>query len=474
MVKVKKSITEGPIFIRLLLFTIPIILSGLLQVAYNMADNIVVGSFSGDDLALAAVGSTSSLTALAVNLLVGFATGAGVVIAQFYGAKDKSLLSRSLHTAITFSVVCGLAFAAVAFVLSAPAVSIQTKPELFDRALLYFRIICIGIPATTVFNFGAAALRSTGNSRTPLYILSLSGLLNVLLNLFFVIVCKMSVAGVALATIISQYASAVAVIVILINNKDEDCRFDPRKIGIDKALLGRIVRFGLPAGLQSSIFSLSNAIIMSACNTLSTVDVSAKAIAFSIDGMVYTAMDGYLHSTMTFVGQNYGARRFDRIKKVFIYAVIQVGTLGFVLGQIISLFSPSISALYVDSASPDAAAVIDASVGLIRFVLSCYFLCGIMNTISGACRGLGNSFAPMIIGVVVTVAVRFVWVFAFFPMPQFHSLVGLFYCWPITWILANALLILTFIWTWRHTLAKYKEELLSKESEDAAISIAER
>ena len=459
MVKTKKNFTEGPIFTRLILFTIPIILSGLLQVIYNMADNIVVGSFSGDDLALAAVGCTSSLTTLCVNLLVGLSMGSGVVIAQAYGANDKTRLERSIHTSISFSFIIGIVFAVIAFIIAVPALELmQTKPELMDRAVLYFRIICCGIPASTVYNFGAATLRSIGNSKIPLYILGFSGLLNVVLNLFFVIVCNMAIAGVAVATIISQYASAVAVILILMKTKEEGCTLDPKKMIIDKAILGRIIRFGLPAGLQSSIFSLSNVIITAACNTLPTVAVSAKTIAFNIDGLVYTAMDGYLHATMTFVGQNYGARRFDRVKKTFIYAVVQVGVLGFLFGQLITLFAGNIASLYIDPANPDGPAVIAAAVDLVRFVLMFYFLCGIMNTISGACRGLGNSFAPMIIGIVITVAVRFGWVFIFFPMPQFNSLVGLFYCWPITWVLSITALLITFAFTWRGALRRYEDE----------------
>ena len=475
MVKTKNSITEGPIFTRLLLFTIPIILSGLLQVAYNMADNIIVGSFSGDELALAAVGSTSSLTTMSINLLLGLATGSGVVIAQAYGAGDSGKVGRSIHTAITFSAIAGFAFAALAFALSSPAlVAMQTKAELFDRSLLYFRIICIGISASTVYNFGAAALRSTGNSKTPLYILALSGLLNVFLNLFFVIVCRLAIAGVAIATIISQYASAVAVVFILMRSKEDSTRFDLRKIGIDKHILGRILRFGLPAGIQSSIFSLTNIVITAACNTLPTIDVSAKTIAFNIDALVYTAMDGYLHSTMTFVGQNYGARKFGRVKKTFIYAVIQVGSVGFLLGQLITLFAENICWLYIGAQDPDGAAVVASAVGLISFVLSCYFLCGIMNTISGSIRGLGNSFAPMIIGVTATVATRFIWVYLFFPMPMFNNLVGLFYCWPITWIISIIALTLTFIFTWRSVLKKHKDELFSDEcNTEASIEPSE-
>lgn len=448
--KLKASITEGPIFTRLLLFTVPIILSGLLQVMYNIADNIVVGRFSGDELALAAVGSTSSLTTLVVNFLMGLATGSGVVIAQAFGAGDKPRTSRSIHTAITFSVISGLAFGALAFGFSYPALEImKTKPELMSRAVTYFRIICLGIPASTVYNFGSAALRSVGNSKTPLYILTVSGIVNVALNLFFVIICGMAVEGVALATITSQYLSAAAVLFVLFKSKNEESRLDLTKMRLDKAILARILRFGLPAGIQGSLFSISNILLTSAVNTLPTTAVSAKTISFNIDGMVYTAMNSYLHSAMTFVGQNYGACRPDRIKKSILYALCQVAFIGIALGQLIIYFSPQIVSMYISPTDPNFEAVSAAAVDLTHFILSLYFMAGIMETLSGSLRGLGNSMAPMVISIIGTCVVRIIWIYVFFPMKEFNFLVGLYYCYPISWSLTIAALVITLLVTWR-------------------------
>ncbi len=470
MVKIKRDMTSGPIFINLILFALPIMLTGLLQVAYNMADNIVVGSFSGDETALAAIGCTSSLTTLIVNLLMGIAMGSGVVVSHAFGANDKAMVSRSVHTCIAFSAIIGVIFSAIAFALSGPALTLmQTKPELFDSAKLYFRIIALGVPATTVYNFGASILRSIGDSKTPLYILGFSGLLNVSLNLFFVLVCKLSIGGVAIATIISQYLSAAAIIIILVKNKREAWGLSLKKLYIDKIILIKMIRFGLPAGLQSALFSITNILLTTAANQLSTISLSAKTISFNIDALVYTAMDSYLHTSMTFVGQNYGAKNYDRIKKGTLYSIIQVAALGLLLGQIIILFGENIIGLYIEDGDPNRAAVTEEAMNLTKFILSLYFLAGIMNTISGALRGLGNSFVPMLIGIIGTVVVRVVWVFVFFPMKQFHWLNGLYYCYPITWCVSIIALIITFIISLRRA-----KERIAKALEKERVAAAQQ
>ena len=254
MVKTK-SLTEGPIFSRLFFFTLPLIATGLLQVFYNMADSIVVGSFSGDELALAATGSTASLTALIVNVLLGFATGGGVVIAQHFGAKDHENLERTVHTASALAIIGGILFGMIAFIFAEDFLILMgTQEVLLSRATLYFRIIALEIPASTIFNFGAAILRSFGNSKIQLYILSSTGLANVLLNLMFVICFGMTVDGVALATIISQYLSAIAAVIVLLKWKDDSARLDPRKIRIHGATTIRILKIALPTCLQSTLF----------------------------------------------------------------------------------------------------------------------------------------------------------------------------------------------------------------------------
>ena len=442
----KRDLTEGPLFLPMISYVVPIILTGLLQILYNMADNIVVGRFSGDDLALAAVGSTSSLSNLIVNLLMGIAGGSGVVIAQSYGAKNKDRTSRAVHTSMLTAIIGGIVFCIIGLLISRPALAIMdTKEELMSRALLYLRIICLGIPASAIYNFGAAALRSVGDSKTPLVILSCTGLTNVLLNLFFVIVCNMSVSGVALATIISQYVSAVVVIIVLFKRKDQTYALNINMLRLDPELLRSILRLGLPAGFQGTLFSISNIIITSGMNSLATTDIAGKTIAINIEGLVYTAMNSYLHASTTFTGQNFGAKKPDRIKKSILYAALQVTIIGVVGGIILILFGKPIAEMYVDLNDPNREAVLKAAIELMTFMLSCYFLCGVMDTLSGALRGLGYSVIPMIISIGAICVLRAIWVFVFFPMEQFHSLIGIYLIYPISWslgIIFNTLALL--------------------------------
>lgn len=434
--KTKRDLTEGPLFLPMISYVVPIILTGLLQILYNMADNIVVGRFSGDDLALAAVGSTSSLSNLIINLLMGVAGGSGVVIAQSYGAKNKDRTSRAVHTSMLTAVIGGIIFCIIGLIISRPALTIMdTKAELMSRALLYLRIICLGIPASAIYNFGAAALRSVGDSKTPLVILSCTGLTNVLLNLFFVIVCHMSVSGVALATIASQYVSAIVVIIVLFKRKDQPYALNINMLRIDPELLKSILRLGLPAGFQGTLFSISNIILTSGMNSLATTDIAGKTIAINIEGLVYTAMNSYLHASTTFTGQNFGAKKPDRIKKSILYAALQVTIVGVVGGMILILFGKPIAEMYVDLNDPNREAVLKAAIDLMTFMLSCYFLCGVMDTLSGALRGLGYSMIPMIVSIGAICVLRAIWVFVFFPMEQFHSLIGIYLIYPISWSL---------------------------------------
>ncbi|MBO5907864.1 MAG: MATE family efflux transporter [Clostridia bacterium] len=458
MIKTSSKITEGPIFKNLFLFTVPIMLTGLLQVLYNMADNIVVGKFSGDPLALAAVGSTTALTALFVNSLLNIATGSGVIIAQAYGARDSQRTSRSIHTSLTFALIAGVLLGAIAFAFTDPLLALLgTKEEVFSRAALYFRIICIGVPAITIYNFGAAILRSTGNSKTPLYILAASGLLNVLLNLFFVIVCGMTVDGVALATIISQYLSAAAVILILIRSEEDSTKFVPKKMRIDGAILKRMLAIGIPAALQSAMFSMSNMILTGATNTLTAEQVSAKTIAFNVDALLYTVMNSFSSGTMTFVGQNYGAKNYPRVKRSILCSIIQVNVVGILLGQLLTLFNSQIVNMYLDPMDPAAPIVAEYAMELSAFILSCYFLCGVMESLTAACRSLGNALLPMISSIIGTCLLRSLWAIFIFPIPEFNTLVGLFICYPVSWIFVIVCLVVILIFAMR----KVKKELTS-------------
>ena len=430
-----RDFTKGPIFFEITRFALPIMLTGFLQIAYSMADNIIVGRFSGDPLALGAVGSTNSLNNLIINLLIGIGAGSGVIASQFYGAKKNDSVNKSVHTAITFAILSGIIMSALAFGICEDAlIKLGTKPELLSRAVLYSRIICLGIPANTVYNFGAAILRGTGNSRSPLMVLSLAGLSNVLLNLFFVIVCGMSVSGVAIATVISQYASAVAVLLILNHKKDEPYHLDFKKLRMDKDYLVKILRLGVPSGVASSMFSIANVLITSAFNTLPTETVTGITIATNIDALTLTTMNCFGQASMTFVGQNYGAKKPDRIKKTLAYCAVHV----FIVGSLFSLtelvFSRQLVGLYMDDSYQNPELIIEAAITVITLMLSTYLIAGFLDTVSGGLKGLGCTFTAMMINLVCICGFRIVWIYTVFK--NYGTLISLYLCYPISWTIA--------------------------------------
>ena len=455
--KQKSSLTEGPIFTKMALYVLPIMMTGILQLLYNMADHMVVGQFSGDTTALAAVGSTASLTNLIVNLFMGITAGAGVIVARNYGAKDYDTLSRAVHTSMLFALIGGIAFSLIGIGVSAPALELMgTKPEILDKATLYMQIICLGVPATAVYNFGATILRSVGDSKTPLFILSSSGLVNIALNLFFVIVCGMSVEGVALATIISQYISATVVVIILNKRKDTVYSLNFKKLKIDKKLLALILRYGIPAGIQSSLFSISNVMITSAVNSFDTATVSGKTIAANIDGILYTALNSYLHAAMTFTAQNYGAGKPERIKKSLGSALLQVLIVGLSLSSLLLVFGREFASLFIDAHDPNKEAVMSAVMGMLRVTVPLYFMCGVMETLSGTLRGLGYSLTPMITSVGGICVLRIIWIFTAFTLEKFHTISGLYLCYPITWSVTSLTLGIILLAIWPKIKAKLK------------------
>ena len=457
--KFKRDFTEGPLFFRITLFALPIMLTGILQTCYNMADHIVVGQFSGNPHALDAVGSTSSLTSLIVNLLLGISGGPGVVVAQLYGARDDKRLSRAVHTAMCFSLIGGIFVSAVGLAVSSPVLRLMgTKPEIFDLAVLYLRIICIGIPANSVYNFGASILRSTGDSRTPLIILASTGIINVILNLVFVILLGMSVEGVAMATIIAQYLSAVSVVTVLSRKKGEPYGFSFKNICFDKELMLKIFRYGVPAGVQGCMFSIGNVLMTSAVNTLPTTTVTANTIAGNIDAITYTSMNSFAQASMTFVGQNYGAMKKDRIKKSIIYCIIQVFVVGAMVSGTELIFRNQLIGLFLDSSAPEADIIAKAAYELITFLLSTYLICGLMDVVSGALKGLGYAMTPMLISISCICGVRIFWIYAIFPIEAMHTITGLFAAYPVSWSLALIGMITALVIAYRRLMKKTDKE----------------
>ena len=431
----RRDFTSGRLFLPLLYFAIPIMLSGMLQTLYSIADNVIVGRFSSDPFALAAVGSTGSLSALIINLIIGVSAGSSVVIAQMHGARQESLVNRAVHTSLLFALIGGVIMMTLGLAICRPALSlIGTKPELLDSATLYMSIIFIGVPGSALYNFGSTALRATGDSKTPLVILGTSGLINVLLNLFFVIVCNMTVDGVALATIISQYLSAIAVIIVL-HRRTDSIAFRFSKLRIDVSILRRILRLGLPAGVQSSLFALSNVLIQSSVNTFSTPEIAGNTASANIEAFTYVAISSFHHAAVTVTGQNYGAARPDRIKKTFFYCILQCTMVHLILCAVQFPFFEQISYLFVNPDTESAELVVLATVRRLNILLIPYILCGIMDVISGTLRGIGMSVFPMCASLFGACAFRIFWSRVIFFLEPFNSPEGLYISYPISWIL---------------------------------------
>ena len=458
----KRDFTEGPLFTRLFLFALPLMLSGLLQVFYNMADKIVVGQFSSDPDALAAVGSTTIVSTCIVNFALGFSAGSGVIVAQHFGEKDNEKLSRSIHTSISLALIAGISIAILGLVISRPILELMnTKPELIDAAVLYLRIICFGIPANVLYNFGASILRSVGDSKTSLYILGLSGLINVGLNFFFVLVFDMTVDGVALATIISQYISAVLVVIIMMHQKGA-CKFRIKSVSIDFKILKSIIKVGLPAGIQSALFAVSNIVITSAFNSFDKTTVHARTVVQSVDGIVSTLITSYARSTLALTAQNYGAGNLKRVKKVFFYSIIQTVIISVCVAQVILLFCRPIASLYIGSNNENIEEILNIAEGFFRVLLNTYFLCGIMDILSSALRGIKYSVTTMIISLACAIPFRIGWVYLVFPHEPFNTANWLMASFPVSWVIAIIPYTIIIIFAWKKLSKKFSEKKIEE------------
>lgn len=421
------DMTHGGLAGKILIFALPLMLSGVLQALFNAADVVVVGRFSGSE-SLAAVGSAGSLGNLLLNLFIGFSVSTNILVARAYGAKNQREIDLTIHTSMLVSVIGGILVGALGIFLSKDVLLLMGTPDdVIDLSVIYFNVCMIGEPAILVYNFGSAILRAVGDTKRPLYIITLSGILNVVLNLIFVIYCGLGVLGVALATIISQYLSAVLIVVCLMKSKTS-IKLDFKKLGIDKKVLIKIVKIGLPSGLQGIVFSLSNIVLQSAINSFGSATMAGCAAAANIESFIYIAMNAFYQSTMTFTGQNAGANKYDRVKKSFFISMLYVTIAGILLGNLAYVFINPLLKLYTDSASALAEGARRA-----LCVLPLYFLCGAQEVVVGCIRGLGYSVVPMIVSLIGACGLRLVWVFTIFKMHR--SLITLFLSYPITWII---------------------------------------
>lgn len=428
---------NGPLLPKMLLFTIPLILSGVLQLLFNAADVIVVGQFAGNE-ALAAVGSTSSLTNLLVNLFIGMSVGVNVLVARYYGGKQDGEVSETVHTAIVISVLGGVLLAVIGIVLAKPLLTLMDTPEdVIKHSVLYMRIYFMGMPVMLLYNFGSAVLRAIGDTRRPLFYLSIAGVINVCLNLWFVISLHMGVAGVALATIISQAVSAVLIVRCLIQS--EGCfRLYPEKLKISWDKLLRIARIGLPAGIQGSLFSVSNVLIQSSVNSFGSVAMAGNTAASNIEGFVYTAMNAVHQTAVSFTGQNLGGKRFDRISKILAQCLMLVTIIGLVMGNAVVLFGEPLLGLYSSDTE-----VITYGRKRLLYICTIYCMCGIMDVLVGSIRGLGYAIMPMIVSLLGACAFRVVWIYTIFSWNR--TLETLYISYPVSWTLTALVHLICYI-----------------------------
>ncbi|SFI55308.1 putative efflux protein, MATE family [Treponema bryantii] len=423
------DMTEGPIFGKLLKFSIPLIASSVLQLFFNAADVVVVGRFAGDN-SLAAVGSTGSLVNLLINLFMGLSVGTNVVVANYFGAKKKNELTDTIHTAMLVSVISGLILTVVGVIGAKPILTFMQSPEeVLNLAAIYLRIYFGGITATMVYNFGSAILRAKGDTKRPLYILFGAGILNFILNLVFVIPLKMDVAGVGLATVISQILAAILVIILLIKEPD-DFHLNLRKLKINRMIFIQIVKIGLPAGFQGIMFSFSNVIIQSSVNTFGAIIIAGNSAAINLEAFIYTAMNGFSQGSLTFCSQNLGAGKKDRISKVVWISQASIIVIGGVLGALFLLFGRQLLGIF--SKNPE---VIDAGMIRLWIIFTTYFLCGMMDGMANSIRGIGHSLMPVISSLLGACIFRIIWLFTIFLIPQFHTPQTIFISYPISWIL---------------------------------------
>ncbi len=434
--KYSLDMTEKPSFKKILIFSIPLMFTGLLQMVYNMADIIVVGRFAGPN-SLAAVGATSSLINLILNIFFGLAMGSGVMAARYIGAKDDNRLTKCVHTAMTLSVICGISVSIFGFFMSEKLlILMDSPPEVLPLSTLYLKIYFLGSPASLIYNFGASIVRSTGDTKRPLYILTASGIVNIVLNLFLVIVFKLDVAGVAIATITAQYISAVCIVIRLVKMTDA-CRLHFKKLRIDLTELKRIMLIGIPAGIQNSLFSFSNVIVQTTVNSFGATAVSGIAAGSNFDSMIYTCTNAVSQTTMTFSSQNMGAGKYENLSKIYARCL----TLTVIIGGILSLagyiFSDFVVGVF--STDPD---VIKIGAERLRFILPFYTFCSLMDVGAGQLRGMGKSFEPMIITLLGGCGLRLLWIFAFFPKNP--TLIYLYYAYPISWTITFFVLFIFY------------------------------
>lgn len=448
---------SGSVLKKLLLFSLPLMASGVLQLLFNAADIIVVGKFAGDN-SMGAVGSTSSLINLFTNLFVGLSVGVNVIAARAHGANSASDMHDTVHTSMLLSVICGAVLAVIGFILAPEMLILMNATEnQLPLAVMYLRIYFLGMPAMMVYNFGGAILRAVGDTKRPLYFLTAAGVINVLLNLLFVIVLKMGVAGVALATVLSQCISAGLTVLCLIKDNTE-IHLDLKQLKIRKRILFSVMRVGLPAGFQGTIFSLSNVVIQSSINLFGDTVVSGNSAASSVEGFIYMAMNTFHQAAISFTGQHMGAKKYPRIPKILVSSLLCVTVTGLVFGWTAFLLGRPLLGIYSNSSE-----VVDAGMVRLSIIATTYALCGMMDVMVGMLRGLGYSIMPMIVSLLGACGLRILWIATVFQIPEYHSPRTVYLSYPMSWGITLLVHIICYVIVWRRLKRRESEYFVKEE-----------
>lgn len=449
--KYEIDMCNGTLMDKLISFSLPLMLSGILQLLFNAVDIIVVGRFTGRQ-ALAAVGSTTALINIFTNLFIGISLGANVLAARFYASGKEKEMSETVHTSITLALISGLVMALAGVLLARFALNLMGTPnDVIDQSVLYMRIYFLGMPFFMLYNYGAAILRAVGDTKRPLFFLVISGMTNAVLNLVLVIVFHMGVAGVAIGTIVSQLISSILVLRCLYTS-NTSYRLYFSKLGIKTQYLKQIFQVGIPAGIQSTVINLSNALLQSSVNSFGSVAMAGYTAANNIFGFLYMSVNAVTQSCMSFTSQNYGVKKLKRMDRVLLDCMILSVGVTLTLGCGAYLFGPELLKIYTSDAD-----VIRCGVEVLAFTTVPYFCCGIMDLLPGALRGMGYSGVPMILSIIGTVGTRIVWIFGLFPAHR--SLSFLFISYPVSWILTILMQAVCFCFVRKHVHQSVNRDL---------------
>ena len=444
MKKKNQDMLQGPLLGSIISYTIPIILTSVLQLLFNAADLVVVGRFCGS-ISVAAVGATGSITNLIVNLFIGLSVGAGVTVAHGVGSREDDVVHRTVHTALPMALVSGVVLTVVGVLFSEDFLRMMGTPEnVLELSSLYMEIYFCGITFTMVYNFAASILRAVGDTKSPLIFLSIAGVVNVVLNLVFVTQLHMNVAGVALATTISQGISAVAMVIVLMRRTDA-AKLYLKKMRFYKVQLVKMLRIGLPAGIQSSLFAISNVLIQSSVNSFGDVLMSGNAASQNIEGFLYVSLNAFHQTAVNFIGQNVGAKQYSRVKKIVWICLGCVLTVGLVLGTLLCTFGESLLSIYIT----DSAEAIAWGLVRLNIIARFYFLCGLMDVSTGALRGMGASVSPMVISILGVCGIRIGWIMTIFQVAQFHTPQNLYISYIFSWTLTFLIQMYAFFKIYR-------------------------